>query len=248
MCDQCPKAPDGWIGWLDLPASRPVQPAGPWVDLTHDVGPDMPCASIFPRPSFGKLRSLPQDPFNVTDIHMVAHAGTHVDAPLHYFEDAPDMASIPPERLSGEGVVWRIEKGPDQIISVAELEQCRPVLQAGDILAVDTGWAARFGTPDYERHPSFSPEAATWLLERRIKMLACDFATPDLVYHLRQPGFDWPVHRTLLANGILICEHLTGHAAFAGDRVEFLFGALPIAGGDGSPARVLARRIARAGV
>jgi kynurenine formamidase len=203
----------------------------------------MPCASIFPSPRFDRLKSLPDDPFNVTDIHMVAHAGTHVDAPLHYFADAPDMAAIPPDRLGGEGIVWRIEAEPNQIIDASDLERCRPHVREGDILALDTGWARRFGTPDYERHPSLSADAAFWLLERRIKLLACDFATPDLVYHLRQPGFDWPVHRILLANGILICEHLTGHAALAGERAEFLFGALPIAGSDGAPARVLARLI-----
>lgn len=243
MCDACPKAPRGWIGWIDLPPARPITPIGPWIDLTHKVGPDMPCASIFPKPLFGKVRTLPGDPFNVTDIHMVAHAGTHVDAPLHYFMDSPDMASIPPERLGGEGVVWRIDKDLDAVIEVADLEACRPLLEPGDIVAVDTGWAARFGTPEYERHPSFSTAAAQWLLAKRIKLLACDFATPDLVYHLRQPGFDWPVHHILLANGILICEHLTGHAQLAGERVEFLFAALPIVEGDGAQARVTARRI-----
>src|SRR5690606_18797741 len=105
------------------------------------------------------------------------------------------------------------------------------------------GWAKRFGSESYDRHPSFSPEAAVWLLEKRIKLLACDFATPDLVYHLREPGFDWPVHKVLLANGILICEHLTGHAQLAGERVEFQFSALPIVKGDGAQARVSARRI-----
>ena len=243
MCENCPKTPKGWIGWIDLPQRAAGRPAGPWIDLTHDVSPSMPCASIFPKPTFAKLRSLPQDPFNVTDIHMVAHAGTHVDAPLHYFMDGPDMASIPPDRLCGPGVVWRIEKPANAVIEAADFEQCRPLLKEGDILAVDTGWAARFGTPEYDHHPSFSAGAAAWLLERRIKLLACDFATPDLVYHLRQPGFDWPVHKLLLANGILICEHLTGHAALANERVEFFFGALPIAGGDGGPSRVAARRV-----
>jgi len=243
MCEHCPRAPSGWLGWIELPRSEPGTPAGPWLDLTHKLGPDMPCASIFPKPQFAKLRSLPADPYNVTDIHMVAHAGTHVDAPLHYFEGAPDMAAIPPERLSGAGIVWRIEVEPDQVIGPEDLERCRPLIREGDILAVDTGWAARFGTEAYERHPSFSAEAADWLVARRIKMLACDFATPDLVYHLREPGFDWPVHRALLARGILICEHLTGHAALAGQRVEFHFGALPIAGGDGAPARVTARLV-----
>ncbi len=63
---------------------------------------------------------------------------------------------------------------------------------------MDTGWAARVGTEEYEHHSEPSTAAAVkWLLSQRIKMLACDFATPDLVYHLRQPGFDWPVHLTL---------------------------------------------------
>lgn len=242
MCDQCPKSP-GWRGWIELPDTKPGKAAGPWVDLTHRVGPDMPCAKIFPKPSFARIKTIPADPFNVTDIHMVAHAGTHVDAPLHYFNDAPDMAAIPPDRLCGAGVVWHIEKDLDEIIDVADLERCTPKVREGDILAVDTGWAKRFGSPEYERHPSFTGEAALWLYERRVKLLACDFATPDLVYHLRKPGFDWPVHKLLLGHGILICEHLTGHAALAGECVEFSFGALPVVGGDGAPARVMARRL-----
>jgi kynurenine formamidase len=140
-------------------------------------------------------------------------------------------------------VVWRLDPDPDQVIGVSDLEKCRPGLRPGDILALDTGWAGRFGDESYDRHPSLSPEAAVWLAERQIKMLACDFATPDLVYHLRPAGFNWPVHRTLLSRGILICEHLRGHAPLAGRYVEFMFGALPIAGADGAPARVVARLV-----
>jgi arylformamidase len=243
MCDRGDQMGQGWLGWSPLPPDRAGAAAGAWMDLTHRVSTTMPCASIFPTPRFGLLRALPDDPFNVTEIHMVAHAGTHVDAPLHFFADAPDMASIPHERLNGVGVVWRLEPQPDEVIDVAALERCRPRLEPGDILALDTGWAARFETPDYDRHPSLSPEAADWLVAQRIKLLACDFATPDLVYHRRAAGFDWPVHRTLLSRGILICEHLTGHAALAGERVEFRFAALPIVDGDGSPARVYARRL-----
>lgn len=242
MCDQCPKSP-GWRGWIELPPAQIGKPAGPWIDLTHRVGPDMPCANIFPKPHFNRLKSVPADPYNVTEIHLVAHAGTHVDAPLHYFNDSPDMASIPPERLCGAGVVWHIEKDLDEIIDVPDLERARPMVHEGDIVAVSTGWAAKFGTSSYERHPSFSAGAALWLYEHGVKMLACDFATPDLVYHLRKPGFDWPVHKLLLRHGILICEHMTGHHALAGKRVEFSFGALPIVGGDGAPARVIAREL-----
>jgi arylformamidase len=243
MCDQCPKDHSGWQGWIELPEPTPYTPTGQWIDLTHPVSPSMPCASIFPVPSFSRLRSLPDDPFNVTEIRMVAHAGTHVDAPLHYLQDGPDAATIPLDRLRGAGVVWHIDADPDEIIGVATLDKCRPLLRAGDILALDTGWAARAGTPEYERHPSLAAEVGPWLVEQRIKMLAVDFATPDLVYHLRQPGFDWPIHRALLSRGILICEHLTGHAALANAHAEFQFGALPVVDGDGAPARVFARAI-----
>lgn len=244
MCEVCVERGKGWLGWNSLPVRMAGKPLGPWLDLSHPVGPDMPCASIFPRPSLSMLRKMPEDPFNVTELRMVVHAGTHVDSPRHYYLDGPAFEDVPLERMHGPGVVWHVPALPDAVIGVAELERCRPELRPGDILALDTGWAARFGTESYERHPSLSPEAAIWLAERDVKMLACDFATPDLVYHLRQPGFDWPVHRTLLSRGILICEHLTGHAVLAGQRVEFMFGALAIKGSDGAPARVVARLVA----
>lgn len=243
MCEACAGPGYGWKGWIDLPDVRPGRPMGPWLDLSHRVGSNMPCASIFPAPELSLVREMPRDPFNVMKLSMVVHAGTHVDSPRHYYLDGPAFEDIPLSRLEGPGVVWRILKEPNEIIGVEELEEARPELRPGDILAIDTGWAARFGTKEYEHHPSLSPEAASWLLDRRVKMLACDFATPDLVYHLRQPGFDWPVHRTLLSRGILICEHLTGHAALAGKRVEFIFAALNVEGSDGSPARVMAREV-----
>lgn len=244
MCEDCREKGKGWRGWKALPPERPAVPAGPWLDLSYRVDPDMPCASIFPRPELSLIREMPEHAFNVMLLKTVVHAGTHVDSPRHYYLDGPAFEDIPLDRLCGQGVVWSIPAQPDEVIGVERLEAARPQLREGDILAIDTGWAARFGTPEYESHPSLSPEAAEWLLEKNIKLFACDFATPDLVYHLREPGFDWPVHRTLLSHGILICEHLRGHAALAGKRVEFAFNALNIAGGDGAPARVMCREIA----
>lgn len=244
MCEKCEERGKGWLGWNRVPLREPGAPRGPWVDLSHPVGPAMPCASIFPTPSLTMLKRQPEDPFNVTELKMVVHAGTHVDSPRHYYLDGPAFEDVPLERLYGPGLVWHIPAAPDQVLGVAELERARPELREGDILAIDTGWAAKFGTETYERHPSLSAEAASWLAERGIKLLAVDFATPDLVYHLRQPGFNWPVHHILLSRGILVCEHLRGHAVFAGKRVEFMFNALNIAASDGAPARVLARPVA----
>ena len=76
-----------------------------------------------------------------------------------------------------------------------------------------------------------------------MKLLAVDTPTPDLPLDRRAPDFTWPVHRTLLGHGILIAEQLANLRALSGRRVEFVFAPLPIAGSDGSPARVLARPI-----
>jgi arylformamidase len=80
-------------------------------------------------------------------------------------------------------------------------------------------------------------------VNKQVKLLAIDFGTPDLPTHLRREGFVWPIHQILLKKGVLICEHLTGHESLAGSRAEFFFGALNIEGGDGAPARVVARSV-----
>lgn len=243
MCESNPRRGMGWQGWITLPEREAGAAVGPWLDLSHPIGPATPCASIFPPPETELIRAMPDDPFNVTRLNMVVHAGTHLDSPRHYYLDGPAFEDIPLDRLHGPGTIWRIDVQPNAVIGVEQLEEARPVLREGDILALETGWSNRVGTETYDQHPSLSPEAGEWLVSRRIKLLACDFATPDLVYHLREEGFDWPIHRALLSRGILICEHLTGHRTLAGKRVEFMFNALNISAADGAPVRALAREV-----
>ena len=242
MCETVQRG-TGWLGWNSFEQKKTSRPLGPWIDLSYRTEPAMPCASIFERPSFRRVRQMPDHPFNVTEMKMVVHAGTHIDSPRHYYLDGPAFEDIPLERLHGPGVVWSIPCEPNEVVALDRLLVASPQLHEGDILAIDTGWDKRFGTPEYDCHPSLSVEAAQWLAERNIKLFACDFATPDLVYALRPKGFDWPVHRALLSRGILICEHLRGHGEMAGQRVEFMFNALNIAESDGAPVRALCRAV-----
>lgn len=247
MCDACEQRGRGWRGWMDLPAPPSIAPAGPWHDLSHAVGPDLPRAHVFPKPVVERVKELPTDPLNVTRLDMVVHTGTHIDAPRHFFMDGPSVDAIPFERLHGRGLVCRIEKAPESLIDVEDFAPYAARIRPGDIIALDTGWAKHAGSAYYdESHPSLTVAAAEWLVERRVKLLACDFPTPDLPLHRRGPGFNWPVHHVLLSQGVLICEHLTNHTPLAGHCVEFVFGALNVLTSDGAPTRVLARRIAEA--
>lgn len=246
MCDGTTDTGHGWKGWVEVPPTRfpdAERRGGEWLDLSHRLNNNLPRVTFFPEPSFRRVMTIPEHPINVTEIRMVVHVGTHVDAPRHFYVDAPAFHEIPTERLMGPGVVLKIAAAPHQVITAADLERCGPDVRPGDIVVLDTGWAQYFGQDKYEEHASLSTDAAQWLVDKRVKLVGVDFATPDLAVRSRKPGFNWPVHHILLAHGVLVAEHLTNVASLPQGRAEFMFSALNIEDSDGAPARVLARAL-----
>ena len=235
------KGRTGWRGWLELP-SRTIQKTDEkWVDLTHPFSTSVPRSAMFPPPKFSYFAQMPERPLNITHMETIVHMGTHVDAPRHFYADGPGMDEIPLERMTGQGVVIRLEKAINEEIGVDDLAAARPRIEPGDIVAIDTGWSGRWGTPEWNRHPYLSLEAAQWLVDQKVKLVAVDTATPDLPYDLRPKDFRFPVHCLLLKDGVLISEQIANLHKLEGRRVEFLFCPLSIEGCDGAPARVLAR-------
>jgi len=242
MCDRAESLPGaGWRGWKTPGTSAPLGPGSAWVDLTWPLSPAVPRLASFPPPRIERFASMPERPFNVTELSTVVHVGTHVDSPRHFFTDGPALDEVPLERFIGSGVVWRLDLQLEALIEPADLERMTPHVEPGDIVVLDTGAARHAGTSDYDRHAALSAAAAEWLVGRRIKLVAVDMPTPELPLHMRAPDFDWPVHHTLLRDGVLIAEQVTNAGSLAGQRAEFLFLPLNIVGSDGAPARVLGR-------
>ena len=245
MCDRPAEGPrTGWAGWSDAP-NRPTAPGtGAWRDLTHGFSESVPRSALFPPPIISKFASMPEKPLDISRIETIVHVGTHVDAPNHFYADGPGMDAVPLDRLMGGGVVAGLHLPEFAEITAADLEAVSPTIEAGDILAIHTGWESRWGTESWNRHPCLAQDAADWLVAKKIRLLAVDTATPDLAFDRRGPDFDFPIHRTLLKFGVLIAEQVANLEALAGTRVEFMFCPVPIVGCDGAPARVLARPIA----
>jgi kynurenine formamidase len=243
MCESSPQKTYGWKGWSDLPAPTMISAAGPWIDLSHCITETLSRIPFFPQPRIRQIWTKPPDNANVTEVHMVVHHGTHLDAPRHFIADGPAMDQVPLDRLLGPGVIWRIETQARGVIDVAELERATPRMQEGDIVLIDTGWWRHVNTGQYEEHPFLTPQAADWLVKRGAKIVGVDSSTPDMAAHYRPKDFDFPVHNTLLSNGVLIAEHMTNLSPLAGQRVEVMFLALNLAGSDGAPARVVARAV-----
>jgi arylformamidase len=224
-----------WHGW-----SSPDGGVAEWTDLTFRISADVPRLRKFSAPLIEKVASIPDDPASVTRLDIVCHTGTHVDAPCHFIPGAPGVDEIPLQRLHGPAVVVHAHVGAGGEVRADDLS--RSGAAAGDIVILDTGWW-RGGGGEGD-HPYLTEDAARWLVERRVKLLATDLPTPDLAVARRGDDFDWPVHRILLGHGVLIAENLTNLGGLP-PRVEAMLVPLPIAGSDGSPVRALARAVDR---
>jgi kynurenine formamidase len=225
----------GWHGW-----PSPSGGESEWTDLTYRISADVPRLRKFAAPSIEKVSSIPEHGSSVTRLDIVCHTGTHVDAPCHFIPGAPGVDEIPLQRLHGPAVVVHTHVGAGSEVRVDDL--ARSGAAAGDIMILDTGWW-RGGGGDGD-HPCLAEDAARWLAERGVKLLATDLPTPDLAMSRRPEDFDWPVHRILLGHGVLIAENLTNLGGLA-PRVEAMLMPLPIAGSDGAPVRALARSVDR---
>jgi arylformamidase len=212
-----------------------------WVDLSRPLAPEMPATDVQPDPSFETAFDVETDGINVQYVCTPTHTGTtHVDAPLHLDPTGATVDALSVGRFVGEAVVIDLSLDRAREIDRAEIEAAAPDVRAGDIVMLSTGWEDRYGTDAYAPWPWLSPEAAEWLVEQDVEMLCVDTTSPDMARGNRPDEWWYPVHRTLLENGVLIAEHLRNLEEFRGKRVDVIGIPIAIEGGDAAPARFVA--------
>ncbi len=185
------------------------------------------------------------------------HGGTHLDAPIHFFEGGHAADEIPIEQLVGLGVVVEVSEAcasdRDYQIRVDDLtawESQNGSLPDGAIVLLRTGWeerwtdreaylgTARTGSEAVaELHfPGLHPDAARWLVDKRtIKAVGLD--TPSIDYG--QSGL-FESHVILFEAGIPAFENVAALGQLP--PRGFVVAALPmkIRGGTGGPLRIVA--------
>jgi kynurenine formamidase len=174
---------------------------------------------------------------------MTVHTGTHIDAASHFVTDGRSIDQYEQERFIGEGYVLDASSIGEASLDARQLDDLGAGIREGDILFVDFGYGAYFGTEKYRQHPCITVDGAQWLVSRKVKMVCMDTMTPDLAEALRPDGFDWPVHQVLLGADILIMENVHARiTSFRGSRVLVCAVPLPIRGADGAPVVPLVTR------
>lgn len=169
------------------------------------------------------------------------HTGTHADAPRHFIPNGGTIDEIPLEILIGPA-------------SVADFTDCRALqeIEVKDLqqklgakvpprLILRTGWSEHFGEMKfYNEYPFLSENAAQWLVDQGVRLIAMDTPSPDNPANSRGTANDSPNHKVLLGAGVVLVEYLVNLKAISASSVELIVLPLKLKGGDGSPARCVA--------
>jgi arylformamidase len=179
------------------------------------------------------LQMAEGDDINLSKLTLSAHAGTHVDAPYHFAADGATVERLLLEALVGPAVVVHL---PDATaITAAELEALRLPPETRRLLFKTRNSAlwARGETAFQATYVALTPDAAAWIVERGVRLVGVDYLSVD---SFDRP--DHPVHRTLLAAGVVVIEALDLSGVEAGSYELYCL-PLKLAGADGAPTRVI---------
>ena len=222
------------------------------IDLSQAISPDIPVPVGFPAPHLETFLSQEAgDIANVEILTLGLHAGTHMDAPYHFFSEERRVDELPVDCLIGPAVVVDLTgKRGNVAIEAQDLRQwenvSRTPIQAGDIVLLHTGhsrnWIKGEGASAYWEcgWPHLARSAVDYLASKPIKAIGVESFDPDSVDLNNLAAAEFPAHRSFLPKGILVIENLTNLDQIPGNRCFVIALPLKIEGASGSPLRVIA--------
>lgn len=171
-----------------------------------------------------------------------SHTGTHIDAPRHFVKNGKTIPDIPLDRLVGEvSIVDFTNLKNNECITKEMLKKIRITKK----MMFKFGWGKYWNKKRfYSGYPFFAKEAAEYLIDQNVELIAMDSPSPDdsrikLSKETRGTKADSPIHKIFLRAGIVLVEYVANL-----DKVKnynsWMIAANPlkIKDADGSPARV----------
>ncbi len=174
------------------------------------------------------------DPATVSKMTLCVHAGTHMDAPLHFIRNATPIDRIPLDAALGPARVIQI----DDPKSIRREDLLQYGIAAGERILFKTRNSDYAWNSDAfdENFVFISQDAARYLAECRIRCVGVDYLS---VGGFREDGPE--THHALLEAGIWIIEGLNLSGIEPG-AYELACLPLKLMGAEGAPARAILRR------
>jgi arylformamidase len=162
------------------------------------------------------------------------HAGTHVDAPAHFIKDGATIEEIPLEIMNGRVRVVEIYNkrhvDVDELSKLVRVDDFRILFKTRNSLL----WKSR--KTFQRKHIYLTLQASRYLVENGIKLVGFDYLSVE-----EFGNTEYPVHRYLLGNQVVLIEGLNLSEVEEGDY-EMSCLPLRLSGMDGAPARVILRK------
>jgi arylformamidase len=179
------------------------------IDLSHRIYDGLITYKGLPAPIICDYLSREQsqkvygDDYQVQigKIEMVTNTGTYLDSPFHFDAQGDDLADLSLDMLADLPAV--VVDASDKI--EVGIEFFSELDVSGKAVLVKTNWSKHWNTDQYfENHAYLTEEAALFLVEQGVKLVGIDSHNID-----DTRGKLRPVHKQLLGNNVLICEHMT---------------------------------------
>ncbi len=222
------------------------------VDLTHTMSPTFPTFFGVPGVEFTKQFDFKKDGFNLNWWRITEHAGTHLDAPIHFSENGTTVDKLTAKQLvcplAVIDVTAAAAANPDYQVSVADIrawETSHGRIPNGACVAMNAGWSnhatdtAKFTGKDSAgvfHFPGFSPDATEFLLrERSVWGLAVDTMSLD-----HGPSKDFKTHYMWLPTGRWGLECVANLDQVPASGATIVVGVAKVKDATGGPARLIA--------
>jgi arylformamidase len=197
--------------------------------MIHDVSvPVQPGMVVYPGDptvSLTRVQSLAAgDIANISLLELGVHTGTHVDAPLHFFDGAEAVEGLDLGTLVGPAQVLEVPGNGDVDAAAHE-----GLDQGVDRVLFKTRNSEAWARDEfYEGFATIAPDAAERLVAAGIRLVGIDYLS------VGSPE----THRTLLGAGVVAIEGLDLRAIAPGTYTLVCL-PLKLVGADGAPARVV---------
>ncbi len=207
------------------------------IDLSQSINSDIKRYPGSPNVSFLKWSKYSIDGYDSEAIFLSTHTGTHMDAPSHFIKGAEPIDIIDVNRFVMNNVhLLKISKSSNQYITTEDIINSNTDIKENDSIILSTGWENNYNSDDYmSSNPGLSPDAATYLSNKKINAVAIDSPSIDSGMESK-----FPVHQILLKNDVLVIENICNLTQINKKILKLIAIPLKLQGATGSPIRALA--------